>query len=152
MAAVLASDLLVRVMVDVDADGEGGAEILRVGSENLPLEGVAARDGGVGASHGEDGAEAGVGGTSRANSGRRAGRLGDHAERSALDAATTSLRGDVVVGVADMGHRAEKVLRAAEQQRPDVVEKRRWWGILMRRHPLDRYVFIDEMGANTKMA
>ena len=52
-----------------------------------------------------------------------------------------------------MGDRAQKkVLRAAEQQRPDVVEKRRWWDILMMRHSLDCYVFIDEMGANTKMA
>jgi transposase len=43
------------------------------------------------------------------------------------------------------------VLRAAEQTRPDVAEKRRWWDILMMRHPRESYVFIDEMGANTKM-
>ncbi|MCX7410600.1 MAG: hypothetical protein NTZ32_21195 [Planctomycetales bacterium] len=36
--------------------------------------------------------------------------------------------------------------------RPDVVAKRCWWGFLMRRHPLERDVLLDETGANTKMA
>ena len=58
-----------------------------------------------------------------------------------------------MAGVADVGPRAQKkVLRAAEQQRPDVVEQRRWGDILRRRHPPDRYVFLDETGAHTKLA
>lgn len=46
----------------------------------------------------------------------------------------------------------KKVERAAEQQRPDVVEKRRWWEILFPRKSAGRYVFIDETGVSTKMA
>lgn len=57
-----------------------------------------------------------------------------------------------MVGLEVVGHRAKKkVLKAAEQQRPDVVEKRRWWDILVSRQPLDRLVFLDEMGVNTKL-
>lgn len=41
--------------------------------------------------------------------------------------------------------------RAAEQQRPDVQEKRRWWDILVKRQSINNLVFIDETGANTKM-
>lgn len=31
-------------------------------------------------------------------------------------------------------------------------EKRRWWGILVRPQPQQRLIFLDETGANTKMA
>ena len=37
-------------------------------------------------------------------------------------------------------------------QRPDVVEKRSWWDILVTPKSAENYVFIDETGANTKMA
>jgi hypothetical protein len=54
---------------------------------------------------------------------------------------------------ASLEHRAQKkVLRATEQQRPDVQQKRRWWEILMSPQRADRLVFIDETGASTKMA
>ena len=43
-------------------------------------------------------------------------------------------------------------MRAAEQQRPDVVEKRRWWDILFSHKPANCFVFLDETGASTKMA
>ena len=45
----------------------------------------------------------------------------------------------------------KKVTRAAEQQRPDVKQKRRWWKILVSGKSVDRLVFLDETGANTKM-
>jgi len=45
----------------------------------------------------------------------------------------------------------KKVTRAAEQQRPDVQEKRCWWNILVSGQPIGDLVFIDETGANTKM-
>lgn len=41
---------------------------------------------------------------------------------------------------------------AAEQQRSDVQKRRRWWGILTKRWRPDQLVFLDETGANTKMA
>jgi transposase len=44
------------------------------------------------------------------------------------------------------------VLRAAEQQRPDVVQQRRWWDILVTGQRTARLVFLDETGASTKMA
>jgi len=47
---------------------------------------------------------------------------------------------------------SKKVLRATEQQRPDVQSKRRWWQILVTSKSVHRLVFIDETGANTKMA
>lgn len=47
---------------------------------------------------------------------------------------------------------SKKVMRAAEQQRPDVVAKRRWWNILFSRKPANCFVFLDETGASTKMA
>jgi transposase len=43
------------------------------------------------------------------------------------------------------------VLKAAEQQRPDVVQKRRWWNILVQSKACCRLVFFDETGADTKM-
>lgn len=53
---------------------------------------------------------------------------------------------------ASLGHGAQKkVTRAAEQQRPDVKQKRRWWEILVAGKSVDRLVFLDETGANTKM-
>lgn len=42
-------------------------------------------------------------------------------------------------------------MRAAEQLRPDVREKRRWWSILVSGQRLGDLVFIDETGADTKM-
>jgi len=44
------------------------------------------------------------------------------------------------------------VIHAAEQKRPDVVERRRWWNILLSRQSIERLVFLDETGASTKMA
>jgi len=44
------------------------------------------------------------------------------------------------------------VIHASEQQRPDVQEQRRWWEILLSRWKPDQLVFLDETGANTKMA
>jgi transposase len=44
------------------------------------------------------------------------------------------------------------VIHAAEQKRPDVVQRRRWWNILLSQQPVERLVFLDETGANTKMA
>jgi transposase len=46
---------------------------------------------------------------------------------------------------------SKKVLKAAEQDRPDVARKRRWWDILVRSKPCRRLVFLDETGADTKM-
>lgn len=37
-------------------------------------------------------------------------------------------------------------------QRPDIVEQRLWWDILVSPKSAENYVFIDETGANTKMA
>jgi transposase len=47
--------------------------------------------------------------------------------------------------------RSKKVLKAAEQQRPDVTQKRRWWNILVQSKACRRLVFFDETGADTKM-
>jgi transposase len=47
--------------------------------------------------------------------------------------------------------RSKKVLKAAEQQRPDVAQKRRWWNILVQSKACRRLVFFDETGADTKM-
>lgn len=44
------------------------------------------------------------------------------------------------------------MIHAAEQKRPDVVQRRRWWNILLSQQPVERLVFLDETGANTKMA
>jgi hypothetical protein len=49
-----------------------------------------------------------------------------------------------------MSH-SKKVLKAAEQQRPDVTQKRRWWNILVQSKACRRLVFFDETGADTKM-
>lgn len=46
---------------------------------------------------------------------------------------------------------SKKVLKAAEQQRPDVAQKRRWWNILVQSKACRRLVFFDETGADTKM-
>ncbi len=45
----------------------------------------------------------------------------------------------------------KKVTRAAEQQRPDVQQQRRWWNILVSGKSIEDLVFVDETGANTKM-
>lgn len=44
------------------------------------------------------------------------------------------------------------MIHASEQQRPDVQEQRRWWEILLSRWEVEQLVFLDETGANTKMA
>src|SRR5262249_61823887 len=45
----------------------------------------------------------------------------------------------------------KKGQRAAEQDRPDVRRKRaRWWGRIRGVDP-DRFVFLDELGANTSL-
>ncbi|MEZ6147445.1 MAG: hypothetical protein R3B91_18890 [Planctomycetaceae bacterium] len=47
----------------------------------------------------------------------------------------------------------KKVIRATEQQRPDVQQKYSWWDILASPQPSrSSVVFIDETEANTKMA
>jgi transposase len=43
------------------------------------------------------------------------------------------------------------VVHAAEQQRPDVRQKRRWWEILVQPQSAQKLVFLDETGADTKM-
>jgi len=43
------------------------------------------------------------------------------------------------------------VTHAAEQKRPDVQQRRRWWRILLDRWRPEQLVFLDETGANTKM-
>jgi transposase len=48
--------------------------------------------------------------------------------------------------------RSKKVLKATEQLRADVQEKRRWWEILVHSKDAQRLVFLDETGADTKMA
>jgi transposase len=45
----------------------------------------------------------------------------------------------------------KKTLAAAEQERPDVAERRSHWHERLASHPVQRLVFIDESGANTKM-
>jgi transposase len=45
----------------------------------------------------------------------------------------------------------KKTLAAAEQERPDVAEKRARWHEQLVSHPVERLVFVDESGANTKM-
>jgi len=51
----------------------------------------------------------------------------------------------------DGASRSKKVLKAAEQQRPDVAQKRRWWNILVQSKACRHLVFFDETGADTKM-
>jgi transposase len=43
-------------------------------------------------------------------------------------------------------------MHAAEQFRPDVAEQRAHWHERLATEPTDRLVFVDESGANTKMA
>jgi transposase len=45
----------------------------------------------------------------------------------------------------------KKSLRASEQARPDVAERRRIWRAAQPHVDVDRLVFIDETGASTKM-
>jgi transposase len=45
----------------------------------------------------------------------------------------------------------KKPLRASEQERPDVAERRRIWRAAQPYIDVDRLVFIDETGSNTKM-
>jgi transposase len=45
----------------------------------------------------------------------------------------------------------KKVLRAAEQDRPDVAARRDQWQTDMSPLPVERFIFIDETGANTRM-
>ena len=86
MAAALAKDLRIRVMVDVDAgmSAEKAGQKYSVSTRTIYHWRALRREtGGDAAAWGEDGAEAEVGGTSRTNSGGGAGQLGDHVERSA---------------------------------------------------------------------
>lgn len=50
-----------------------------------------------------------------------------------------------------MGWKYEKTLVAAEQNRPDVAEKRARWHEQLAAEPLTGLVFVDESGANTQM-
>jgi transposase len=54
-------------------------------------------------------------------------------------------------GFGDWAGGIKKTLAAAEQNRPDVAEKRAHWHEQLAAEPLDRLVFVDESGANTKM-
>jgi len=50
-----------------------------------------------------------------------------------------------------LGSRYKKTLVAAEQNRPDVAEKRARWHEQLAAEPLTGLVFVDESGANTQM-
>jgi transposase len=50
-----------------------------------------------------------------------------------------------------LGWRYKKTLFAAEQNRPDVAERRARWHEQLAVEPATRLVFVDESGANTKM-
>src|ERR1035441_6414567 len=50
-----------------------------------------------------------------------------------------------------LGWKLKKTLVAAEQERPDVAEKRARWHKELAAEPTARLVFVDESGANTKM-
>src|SRR5215218_5354819 len=72
--------------------------------------------------------------------------------------AALAARGIVVTAlstIADMLHRLglshKKSLRAAEQDRPDVARHRRRWRVWQRYMDGERFVFLDETGANTNM-
>ena len=47
--------------------------------------------------------------------------------------------------------KAKKSLKAAEQDRPDVAKARRRWRSAQPLMDPDRFVFLDETGATTKM-
>ena len=51
-----------------------------------------------------------------------------------------------------MARRSKKTAHASEQQRPDVLRRRRVWFDLQPDLEPERLVFIDETGASTKMA
>jgi hypothetical protein len=57
----------------------------------------------------------------------------------------------VVGGGASRAVVQKKTLRASEQDRPDVVARRRIWQAAQRFVDPDKLVFIDETGASTKM-
>jgi putative transposase len=50
-----------------------------------------------------------------------------------------------------LGSRYKKTLVAAEQNRPDVAEKRARWHQQLAAEPLTSLVFVGEIGANTQM-
>jgi transposase len=50
-----------------------------------------------------------------------------------------------------LGWKFKKTLAAAEQERPDVAEKRGRWHEELAAEPAARLLFVDESGANTKM-
>lgn len=50
-----------------------------------------------------------------------------------------------------LGWSCKKTLRAAEQSRPDVVEQRKQWPQRLAEVSADRFVFVDESGANTQL-
>jgi hypothetical protein len=50
-----------------------------------------------------------------------------------------------------LGLSYKKTLHAAEQQRPDVAERRAHWHEQLAAEPAARLVFVDESGANTKL-
>jgi len=56
-----------------------------------------------------------------------------------------------IYGFASRVGRIKKTLFAAEQNRPDVAEKRACWHALLAGEPVAGLVFVDESGANTKM-
>jgi transposase len=54
-------------------------------------------------------------------------------------------------GFDDWAGGIKKTLAAAEQNRPDVAEKRARWHEQLAAEPVHRRVFVEESGANTKM-
>ena len=56
-----------------------------------------------------------------------------------------------ICGSANWAGRIKKTLFAAEQNRPDVAEKRAHWHEHLAVEPATRLVFVDESGVNTKM-
>ena len=72
------------------------------------------------------------------------GRLAAKGIRISLQAINTTL--------AALGYRYKKTAHAAEQERPDVVAKRRRWRNWQTWLKPERLVFVDETGARTNMA
>jgi hypothetical protein len=56
------------------------------------------------------------------------------------------------VSLSDVASHSKKTAHASEQQRPDVLARRRAWFDSQLELDPDRLVFIDETGASTKMA
>src|ERR1700760_3833914 len=58
---------------------------------------------------------------------------------------------DLVDAAPSWSDTQKKALHAAEQERPDVAERRRFWRVWQRCMDGASFVFIDETGASTSM-